>query len=99
MTYREYIKLADQYGLTRYNAYSYYMGHGVALFWFDNSKGFCGTDDLLNRTGEVKMVNDEEIVYQSTDAEVIKEKICKRIEEIRATAVDDKLKTMEKDFE
>ena len=99
MTYREYIRLIDQFGLTRYNAYCYYMGHGVALFWFDTSNGFYKGDEILNAEGIVKMVNDDEIVYQSTDVEVIKEKICKRMEEIRATKVDDKLKTMEQDFE
>lgn len=99
MTYGEYIKLADKFGLARYNAYCYYMGHGVALFWFDTSKGLYKGDDVLNAEGIVKMVNDYEIVYQSTDAEVIKEKICKRMEEIRTTKVDDKLKTMEQDFE
>lgn len=99
MTYREYIRLADKFGLTRYNAYSYYMGHCVALFWFNTSNGLYNGDEILNAPGIVKMVNDEEIVYQSTDVEVIKEKICKRIEEIRATKVDNKLKTMEKDFE
>ena len=45
------------------------------------------------------MVDDSEIVNESTDKEQIRDYIIKRIEEIKAIKVDNKLKTMEQDFE
>jgi hypothetical protein len=45
------------------------------------------------------MVNDSEIVKEGTDKEQIKDFIIKRMEEIKAIKMDNKLKTMEKDFE
>lgn len=98
MTYREYIKLTENFGLERKHACCYYMGHGVCIFWFDNSSIMKETE-LLNHTGIVKMVNDCEIVNESTDKEQIIDFIIKRIEDIKAIKVDKKLKTMEKDFE
>lgn len=98
MTYREYIKLAENLGLERKNACCYYMGHCICIFWFDNSSIMKETE-LLNHTGIVKMVNDCEIVNESTDKEQIRDFIIKRIEDIKAIKVDKKLKTMEKDFE
>jgi hypothetical protein len=98
MTYREYIKLTENFGLERKHACCYYMGHGVCIFWFDNSSIMKETE-LLNHTGIVKMVNDCEIVNESTDKEQIRDFIIKRIEDIKAIKVDKKLKTMEKDFE
>lgn len=98
MTYREYLKLTENFGLERKNACCYYMGHSVCIFWFDNSSIMKETE-LLNHTGIVKMVNDCEIVNESTDKEQIRDFIIKRIEDIKAIKVDKKLKTMEKDFE
>lgn len=98
MTYREYIKLTENFGLERKHACCYYMGHGVCIFWFDNSSIMKETE-LLNHTGIVKMVNDCEIINESTDKEQIIDFIIKRIEDIKAIKVDKKLKTMEKDFE
>jgi hypothetical protein len=98
MTYREYIKLTENFGLERKHACCYYMGHSVCIFWFDNSSIMKETE-LLNHTGIVKMVNDCEIVNESTDKEQIRDFIIKRIEDIKAIKVDKKLKTMEKDFE
>lgn len=98
MTYREYIKLTENFGLERKHACCYYMGHGVCIFWFDNSSIMKETE-LLNHTGIVKMVNDCEMVNESTDKEQIRDFIIKRIEDIKAIKVDKKLKTMEKDFE
>lgn len=98
MTYREYIKLTENFGLERKHACCYYMGHGVCIFWFDNSSIMKETE-LLNHTGIVKMVNDCEIINESTDKEQIRDFIIKRIEDIKAIKVDKKLKTMEKDFE
>lgn len=98
MTYREYIKLTENFGLERKHACCYYMGHGVCIFWFDNSSIMKETE-LLNHTGIVKMVNDCEIVNESTDKEQIIDFIIKRIEDIKAIKVDKKLKTMEHDFE
>ncbi len=99
MTYREYIKLTENFCLERKHACCYYMGHGVCIFWFDNSSAILDAEELLNHTGIVKMVNDEEIVKESTDKEQIRDFIIKRIEEIKTIKVDNKLKTMEKDFE
>lgn len=99
MTYREYIKLTENFGLERKDAVCYYMGHGVCIFWFDTSKAIMDETDFLNHTGIVKMVNDEEIVNESTDKETIRNFIIKRMEDIKAIKVDNKLKTMEKDFE
>jgi len=99
MTYREYIKLIENFGLERKHACCYYMGHGVCIFWFDNSSAIMDAAELLNHTGIVKMVNDSEIVKESTDKEQIRDFIIKRIEEIKAYKVDKKLKTMEQDFE
>lgn len=98
MTYREYIKLTENFGLERKHACCYYMGHSVCIFWFDNSSIMKETE-LLNHTGIVKMVNDCEIVNESTDKEQIIDFIIKRIEDIKSIKVDKKLKTMEKDFE
>lgn len=98
MTYREYIKLTENFGLERKHTCCYYMGHSVCIFWFDNSSIMKETE-LLNHTGIVKMVHDCEIVNESTDKEQIRDFIIKRIEDIKAIKVDKKLKTMEKDFE
>lgn len=98
MTYREYIKLTENFGLERKHACCYYMGHSVCIFWFDNSSIMEETE-LLNHTGIVNLVNDCEIVNESTDKEQIRDFIIKRIEDIKAIKVDKKLKTMEKDFE
>lgn len=98
MTYREYIKLTENFGLERKHACCYYMGHGVCIFWFDNSS-YIDEQDILNSNGIVKIVNDYKVVNESTDKEQIKNFIIKRIEDIKAIMVDNKLKTMEKDFE
>lgn len=99
MTYREYIKLTENFGLERKHACCYYMGHGVCIFWFDNSSAIMDSQELLNNTGMVKMVNDSEIVKESTDKEQIMDFITERIEDIKVSKVDDKLKTMVQDFE
>lgn len=99
MTYKEYIKLTENFGLERTDAVCYYMGHCVCIFWFDMSNDINDATDLLNHTGHVKLLNDIEIGYGSTDEEQIRAFIIKRIEDIKAIKVDKKLKTMEKDFE
>lgn len=99
MTYREYIRLTENFGLERKHACCYYMSHGVCIFWFDTSNAIMNETELLNHTGIVKMVNDEEIVNESTDKETIRNFIIKRMEDIKAIKVDNKLKTMEQDFE
>ena len=96
MIYSDYIKLTENFGLERKHACCYYMGHGVCIFWFDNSNKH--STDMLNRTGFVKMMNDTEIVNESTDKEQIRDFIIKRIEDIKAIIVDNKLKTIEQDF-
>lgn len=98
MIYSDYIKLTENFGLERKHACCYYMGHSVCIFWFDNSSIMKETE-LLNHTGIVKMVNDCEIVNESTDKEQIRDFIIKRIEDIKAIKVYKKLKTMEHDFE
>lgn len=98
MKYREYLKLTENLGLERKNACCYYMGNCICIFWFDNSSYIDG-QEMLNHTGIVKMLNDNEIVKESTVKEQIKDFIINRIEEIKAIKVDKKLKTMEKDFE
>ena len=75
------------------------MNHGVCIFWFDNSTAIMDEPELLNHTGIVYLINDEQITDKSDDKEQIKAYIIKRIEEIKAIKVDDKLKTMEQDFE
>lgn len=99
MTYREYLKLTENLGLERNHTCCYYMQRGVCIFWFDNSTAIMDEPELLNHTGKVYMINDEEIVNESTDQKQIRAYIIKRMEDIKATKVDDKLKTMEKDFE
>ena len=99
MTYRDYIRLTENFGLERKHACCYYMSHGVCIFWFDNSTAIMDEPELLNHTGIVKMVNDSEIVNESTDKEQIRDFIIKRIEDIKSIKVDNKLKTMEQDFE
>lgn len=96
MIYSDYIKLAENFGLERRYASCYYMGHGVCVFWFYNSNKH--STDMLNRTGFVKLINDTEIVNESTDKEQIRDFIIKRIEDIKAIIVDKKLKTIEQDF-
>lgn len=99
MTYREYLKLTENLGLERNHTCCYYMKRGVCIFWFDNSSAIMDEPELLNHTGVVKMVDDDEIVNESTDKEKIRAYIIKRIEDIKEIKVDDKLKTMEQDFE
>lgn len=99
MTYREYLKLTENLGLERNHTSCYFMKHGVCIFWFDNSTAIMDEHELLNHTGKVYMINEEEIVNESTDKEQIRAYIIKRIEDIKAIKVDNKLKTMEKDFE
>ena len=99
MTYREYLKLTENLGLERNHTCCYYMKRGVCIFWFDNSTAIMDESELLNHTGKVYMINDEEIVNESTDQEQIRYYITKRMEDIKAIKVDDKLKTMEQDFE
>lgn len=96
MIYSDYIKLTENFGLERRYACCYYMGHGVCVFWFYNSNKH--STDMLNRTGFVKMMNDTEIVNESTDEEQIRDFIIKRIEDIKVIIVDKKLKTIEQDF-
>lgn len=96
MTYREYLKLTENLGLERKNACCYYMGHCICIFWFSS---YIDGQEVLNHNGIVKMLNDNEIVKESTVKEQIKDFIINRIEEIKAIKVDNKLKTMEKDFE
>lgn len=97
MTYKEYIKLTENFGLEREDANCFYMGHDVCIFWFD----YMADDDqeLLNHTGHVKLLDDYKIVNESTDKEQIKDFIINRMEDIKVIKVDKKLKTMEKDFE
>lgn len=99
MTYREYIRLTENFGLERKDAVCYYMGHSVCIFWFDTSNTIMNETELLNHTGHVKLLNDIEIGYESTDEEEIRNFIIKRMEDIKAIKVNKKLKTMEKDFE
>ena len=97
MTYREYIKLVENLGLERKNACCYYMGHCICIFWFDNSSIMEETE-LLNHTGIVNLVNDCEIVNESTDKEQIRDFIISQIKSIKTNKVDNKLKTIEQDF-
>lgn len=96
MTYREYIKLTENFGLERRYACCYYMGHEVCIFWFYNSNKH--STDMLNRTGFVKLINDTEIVNESTDKEQIRDFIINQIKIIKNNKVDNKLKTIEQDF-
>lgn len=99
MTYREYLKLTENFGLERNHACCYYMNHGVCIFWFDNSTAIMDEPELLNHTGIVYLIDDNEIVDKSADKEQIRAYIIKRIEDIKDIKVDNKLKTMEQDFE
>lgn len=99
MTFREYIKLTEKIGLFRTGSCCFYMGHSVCIFWFDNSNDLMPGPDLLNHTGIVKMIKNQEVINESTEKEVIRDYIIKRIEDIKSIKVDDKLKTMEQDFE
>lgn len=96
MTYREYLKLTENFGLERRYACCYYMGHEVCIFWFYNSNKH--STDMLNRTGFVKLINDTEIVNESTDKEQIRDFIINQIKIIKNNKVDNKLKTIEQDF-
>ena len=98
MTYREYIKLTENLCLERKNACCYYMGHCICIFWFDNSSYIDG-QEMLNHTGKVNLLNDYEVVNESTDKEQIRDFIINQIKIIKNNKVDKKLKTMEKDFE
>ena len=98
MSYKEYIKLTENLGLERKNACCYYMGHCICIFWFDNSS-YIDEQERLNRTGNVKLLTYCEGVHESTDKEQIKDFIIKQIKKIKNNKVDNKLKTMEKDFE
>lgn len=97
MTYREYIKLAENLGLERKNACCYYMGHCICIFWFDNSSYIDG-QEMLNHTGKVNLLNDYEVVNESIDKEQIRDFIISQIKSIKTNKVDNKLKTIEQDF-
>lgn len=97
MTYREYIKLAENLGLERKNACCYYMGHCICIFWFDNSSYIDG-QEMLNHTGKVNLLNDYEVVNESIDKEQIRDFIIGQIKSIKTNKVDNKLKTIEQDF-
>lgn len=97
MTYREYIKLAENLGLERKNACCYYMGHCICIFWFDNSSYIDG-QEMLNHTGKVNLLNDYEVVNESIDKEQIIDFIISQIKSIKTNKVDNKLKTIEQDF-
>lgn len=97
MTYREYIKLAENLGLERKNACCYYMGHCICIFWFDNSSYIDG-QEMLNHTGKVNLLNDYEFVNESIDKEQIRDFIISQIKSIKTNKVDNKLKTIEQDF-
>lgn len=97
MTYREYIKLTENFGLERKNACCYYMGHCICIFWFDNSSYIDG-QEMLNHTGKVNLLNDYEVVNESTDKEQIRDFIINQIKIIKNNKVDNKLKTIEQDF-
>ena len=98
MTYREYIKLTENFDLERKNATCFYMGCCVCIFWFDNVDIMEDTI-LPNHDGFDKLIKNQEIVKESTDKEQIIDFITKRIEDIKSIKVDKKLKTMENDFE
>lgn len=98
MTYKEYVKLTENLGLERKNVICFYMGYCVCIFWFDNASIMEDTE-LLNHAGFVKLIKNQEIVKESTDKEQIRDFILKQIEGIKAIKVDNKLKTMEQDFE
>ena len=97
MTYREYIKRAENLGLERKNACCYYMGHCICIFWFDNSSYIDG-QEMLNHTGKVNLLNDYEVVNESIDKEQIRDFIISQIKSIKTNKVDNKLKTIEQDF-
>ena len=97
MTYREYIKLTENFGLERKHACCYYMGHSVCIFWFDNPSYIDG-QEMLNHTGKVNLLNDYEVVNESTDKEQIRDFIINQIKIIKNNKVDNKLKTIEQDF-
>ncbi len=98
MTYKEYVKLTENLGLERKNATCFYMDYCVCFFWFDNASIMEDTE-LLNHAGFVTLIKNQETVIESTDKEQIIDFITKRIEEIKAIKVDNKLKTMGQDFE
>lgn len=97
MTYREYLKLTENLGLERKSACCYYMGHCICIFWFDNSSYIDG-QEMLNHTGKVNLLNDYEVVNESTDKEQIRDFIINQIKIIKNNKVDNKLKTIEQDF-
>ena len=97
MTYREYLKLTENLGLERRYACCYYMGHCICIFWFDNSSYIDG-QEMLNHTGKVNLLNDYEVVNESTDKEQIRDFIINQIKIIKNNKVDNKLKTIEQDF-
>lgn len=97
MTYREYLKLTENLGLERKNACCYYMGHCICIFWFDNLSYIDG-QEMLNHTGKVNLLNDYEVVNESTDKEQIRDFIINQIKIIKNNKVDNKLKTIEQDF-
>lgn len=98
MTYKEYVKLTENLGLERKNATCFYMGYCVCIFWFDNVSIMEDTI-MPNHDGFVKLIKNQETVIESTDKEQIRDFILKQIEDIKAIKVDNKLKTMEQDFE
>lgn len=97
MTYREYLKLTENLGLERKTACCYYMGHCICIFWFDNSS-YIDEQEMLNHTGKVNLLNDYEVVNESTDKEQIRDFIINQIKIIKNNKVDNKLKTIEQDF-
>lgn len=99
MIYKDFIALIDSLGLKRVHSTAKYMDKIVCMFWFVPDNNMHSSDEIQLWKGKFNIIKNDTIIFVTEDIEEAKLAIYKRIEEIKAEQVNDKLKTMEDDFD
>lgn len=99
MIYKDYIALIESLGLKRVHSTAKYMDKIVCMFWFEPGSNVCSSDEIQFWKGKFDIIKNNNIIFVTEDIEEAKLAIYKRIEEIKAEQVNDRLKTMEVDFD
>lgn len=94
MIYKDYIALVESLGLKRNHSTAKYMDKIVCMFWFVPGSNVCNSDEIQFWKGKFNIIKNDTIIFVTEDIEKDKIAIYKRIEEIKAEQVNDKLKTM-----
>lgn len=99
MIYKDYIALVESLGLKRDDSTAKYMDKIVCMFWFEPGSNIYNSGEIKMWKGKFNIIKNNTIIFVTEDIEEAKLAIYKRIEEIKAEQVNDKLKTMEVDFD